>query len=138
MNESSLYLLGAVILGLIIIFIISAIRKTSNDKVAQIVNDSIGALSQLAKELVITNKNIDIEKKDFISSSLIIVERAVKAAEQMYKEDNTVDRRGAALSFIFDVLLESGIEVNDNRTKIIEELVLSYVNELPKTKTTKK
>ncbi len=68
----------------------------------------------------------------YLATVTLVVEQAVRFAEQLYKADNTVKRKEVALQKVYDMMWEMGIDPNP-WTEQIEWLIEAAVNTLPKT-----
>lgn len=81
------------------------------------------------KPYLIKNRILTTEQLDIIDFAC---EKAVEYAEQIYKNDPSIDRNALAIDYAFDVVEESGV-IPERYIDVIEGMIESYVFKLPKT-----
>lgn len=83
------------------------------------------------KSIILNKNKLTIEDLELLENACLY---AVKYAEQMYKNDNMIDRYKLAVDYVYDVVNKSGLKYPE-LIKIIKGLIESHVLNLPKTNT---
>jgi len=125
-DTSMIYIICFVLLSISLIFGITYLKKNNkiDENTLEIVASTLGL-----SVLIISQLNLQNEDKDKILKIGAIVVDSVNYAKNILQADNNEDLTNIAIAYACKLSEDQGIELNDSRILIIENLVkLSVVN----------
>jgi len=124
MDYTILYILGFIFIAIFLIIGITYLKK--NNKIDDNTLSTVASVLGLSVS-VISELNLNNEEKILVIGNIVV--DSVNYARDILKVDNNEDLANIAIAYACKLCEDQGIELNDSRVIIIENLVkLSVVN----------